>query len=171
MINIQINRMKHLLLIAMCSIAIATNAQVGVGIATANASAQLDVTSTTKGFLPPRMTTGQRNAIAAPAEGLVIYNTPSKGFECYNGTSWYGTVHYIGESYGGGIVFYVYDGGQHGLIAATADQNISIRWFGGTFTNTRAKADGIGAGLKNIATITANQGWVDENALAATVCS
>ena len=171
MINIQINRMKHLLLIAMCSIAIATNAQVGVGIATANASAQLDVTSTTKGFLPPRMTTGQRNAIAAPAEGLVIYNTTSKGFECYNGATWYGTVHYIGESYGGGIVFYVYDGGQHGLIAATADQSTGTRWYGGSYTNTRARATGLGAGLKNTAAIIANQATVDGNAFAATVCN
>jgi hypothetical protein len=37
-----------------------------------------------------------------------------------------GTTHYIGESYGGGIVFYVYDGGQHGLIAATDDQSTGI---------------------------------------------
>ena len=33
------------------------------------------------------------------------------------------TTHTIGDSYGGGIVFYVYDGGQHGLIAATTDQS------------------------------------------------
>lgn len=80
------------------------------------------------------------------------------------------TVHTIGESYGGGIVFYVYDGGQHGLIAATADQSIT-RWHGGTNTNTRARADGIGAGLKNTAIIIANQGPVDGAAFASTVCN
>ena len=80
-------------------------------------------------------------------------------------------VHTIGESYGGGIVFYVYDGGQHGLIAATADQSTGIRWYGGTYTNTRARADGIGAGLKNTAIIIADQGPVDGNAFAATVCN
>ena len=37
-------------------------------------------------------------------------------------------AHTIGESYGGGIVFYVYDGGQHGLIAATSDQSAGIQW-------------------------------------------
>jgi hypothetical protein len=41
----------------------------------ANASAQLDVKSTTKGFLPPRMTTTEKNAIASPAAGLVVYDT------------------------------------------------------------------------------------------------
>ena len=39
------------------------------------ASAQVAIDSTTKGFLPPRMTTTQINAIASPAEGLVVYNT------------------------------------------------------------------------------------------------
>jgi hypothetical protein len=81
------------------------------------------------------------------------------------------TAHYIGESYGGGIVFYVYDNGQHGLIAATADQSTGIRWYGGSYTNTRARADGVGAGLKNTAIIIANQGPVDGEAFAATVCN
>jgi hypothetical protein len=80
-------------------------------------------------------------------------------------------VHTIGESYGGGIVFYVYDGGQHGLIAAIADQSRGIRWYGGTNTNTRARADGVGTGLKNTAIIIANQGPVDGGAFAATVCN
>jgi hypothetical protein len=81
------------------------------------------------------------------------------------------TTHAIGDSFGGGIVFFVYDGGQHGLIAATADQSAGIRWYGGSNTNTRARADGIGAGLKNTAIIIANQGDVDGNAFAATVCN
>ena len=79
--------------------------------------------------------------------------------------------HAIGDTYGGGIVFYVYDNGQHGLIAATADQSTGIRWYGGSYTNTRARADGVGAGLKNTAIIIANQGSVDGNAFAATVCN
>jgi hypothetical protein len=82
-----------------------------------------------------------------------------------------GTTHTISETFGGGIVFYVYDNGQHGLIAATSDQSTGIRWNGGTYTNTRARADGVGAGLKNTAIIIANQGAVDGNAFAATVCN
>jgi len=40
------------------------------------------------------------------------------------------SAHYIGESYGGGIVFYVNDSGRHGLIAATSDQSTGMRWDG-----------------------------------------
>jgi hypothetical protein len=53
-----------------------------------NASAILDVTSTTKGFLPPRMTTTQRNAIASPAAGLVVYDNTDNKHYGYNGTTW-----------------------------------------------------------------------------------
>ncbi len=66
------------------------NAQVGIGTTTPNASAKLDVTSTTKGFLPPRMTATQRDAIASPAAGLIIYcsNCGTGEPEYYNGSSW-----------------------------------------------------------------------------------
>ena len=53
-----------------------------------NASAILDVRSTTKGFLQPRMTTTQRDAIATPATGLQVYNTTTNTNDYYNGTSW-----------------------------------------------------------------------------------
>ena len=82
-----------------------------------------------------------------------------------------GMTHAIGDSYGGGIVFYVYDGGRHGLIASTADQNTGIRWYGGESVNTRARADGIGAGLKNTAISIALQSAFDGASFAATVCN
>jgi uncharacterized protein (TIGR02145 family) len=66
--------------------------QVGIGTITPNASAELDVTSTTKGFLPPRMTQAQRNAIAIPvAAGLQVWCTncgTSGETQVYNGTTW-----------------------------------------------------------------------------------
>ena len=65
-----------------------TTTSVGVGISTPNAAAILDVTSTTKGFLLPRMTLIQRNAIASPPAGLMIYNTISNKLNVYNGTAW-----------------------------------------------------------------------------------
>lgn len=52
-----------------------TAQNVGIGTTTPNSSALLDITSTTKGLLMPRMTTAQRNAIVSPADGLLIYNT------------------------------------------------------------------------------------------------
>jgi len=52
------------------------------------ASSILDVQSTTKGFLPPRMTTTQKNAIATPAAGLVVYDTTDNKHYGYNGTTW-----------------------------------------------------------------------------------
>jgi len=51
-------------------------------------SAMLDVKSTDKGMLIPRMTTAQRNAITSPAEGLFVYDTDEKIFYYYNGTEW-----------------------------------------------------------------------------------
>lgn len=52
------------------------------------ASAMLEVISTTQGILPPRMTTTQKNAIATPAAGLMVYDTTTNKLCCYNGTIW-----------------------------------------------------------------------------------
>jgi hypothetical protein len=59
-----------------------------LGTSTEIASAKLVVTSTTQGFLPPRMTTTQKNAIGTPAAGLVVYDTDTNKLCCYNGTTW-----------------------------------------------------------------------------------
>jgi hypothetical protein len=58
-----------------------------IGSSVADASAHLDVQSTTKGFLPPRMTSTERNAIASPAAGLIIYNTTTNKLNLYT-TTW-----------------------------------------------------------------------------------
>lgn len=68
---------------------ITAEAQVGVGTITPDPSAQLDVTSSSKGLLVPRMSFSDRNLIGSPATGLLIYqtnNTP--GFYYYNGSAW-----------------------------------------------------------------------------------
>jgi hypothetical protein len=51
------------------------NDRVGIGQLNPNVSAALDIVSTTRGFLPPRMTTTQRDAISSPPDGLQVYNT------------------------------------------------------------------------------------------------
>jgi len=67
-------------------------------------------------------------------------------------------VHFIGDSYQGGIVFYVDADGQHGLIAAKADQGTSgIQWYNGTVRVTGTAGDGLGAGSMNTAIIVATQ--------------
>ena len=73
----------HLIAIMLAFACIKLNAQntfpasgsTGIGTATPNASALLEVKSTTKGILTPRMTQAQRDAIASPATGLLIYQT------------------------------------------------------------------------------------------------
>lgn len=61
----------------------------GIGTTTPNASSILDMVSTSKGLLVPRMTKAQRDAIASPATGLLIYQTNSSpGFYFWSGAAW-----------------------------------------------------------------------------------
>jgi hypothetical protein len=156
--KIKTGHMKNLfiLLIALL-ITGALQAQLAIGTTTPAASAMLEVSSTSKGFLPPRMDSSARNAIASPATGLTIYNTSIKAFQVYNGTNWYSTIHFIGESYGGGIVFYIYDNGQHGLIASLNDQIQGIAWWNGVNRFTGSDGDGIISGVLNTTAIVATQ--------------
>src|SRR3989344_6583531 len=61
---------------------------IGVGTTTPAASALIDLYSTSKGFLSPRMTTAERDAITSPATGLLIYNRDTDAFNTYDGTAW-----------------------------------------------------------------------------------
>jgi hypothetical protein len=62
--------------------------QTGIGTTTPNASAKLEIASTDKGLLIPRMTAAQRAAIVTPANGLLVYQTDSEtGFYVNTGTS------------------------------------------------------------------------------------
>jgi len=80
---------KALAILVFLAITIASMAQnAGIGTTTPAASAQLDVSSTTKGFLPPRMTTAERNLIVTPATGLVIFNTTTNSLETKNSSGW-----------------------------------------------------------------------------------
>ncbi|MDD5150997.1 MAG: DUF1566 domain-containing protein [Flavobacterium sp.] len=63
------------------------NAQTGIGTTTPDDSAILDVSSSTKGFLFPRMTTLERDAIVNPATGLTIFNLTSNALEINKGTT------------------------------------------------------------------------------------
>ena len=81
--------MKPLFTLLLLLVIITLKAQVGIGITTANSSAQLDITSTNKGLLVPRMTMAQRNLILTPATGLMIFQTDNtQGFYYFNGSAW-----------------------------------------------------------------------------------
>jgi hypothetical protein len=76
---------------------------IGVGTTSPNASAALDVSSTSKGVLLPTMTQTQRNAIATPATGLLVFQTDNTpGFYYYNGTAWVAIAGSGGASSSGG---------------------------------------------------------------------
>jgi hypothetical protein len=67
---------------------IANAGNIGMGTTSPNVSAKLDVSSTTQGFLPPRMTTAQKLAIGTPANGLMVFDTSLNQMSYYNGVTW-----------------------------------------------------------------------------------
>ena len=91
------------IIIALLFLATTTlHAQVGIGTATPNSAAALDINSTSKGLLMPRLTTTQRDAIS-PVAGLVIYNTTEHKFQGYAGT---GSSTTLAQSTAGGTFDY-----------------------------------------------------------------
>ena len=146
--------------------------QRGIGTNTPDTSAILELASTSKGFLPPRMTASQRDAIATPALGLIIFCT-----DCAFGegelqiklsSAWKnltgGDVKdqtisdlAIGDTYQGGVVFYL-DGSGGGLIAALSNQSDGLQWYNGSNVTTNATGTAIGTGSANTDAIIAVQG-------------
>jgi len=70
------------------AIRVDSSQRVGIGTDSPNANAVLDVASTTMAFMPPRMTTTQRDAISSPTAGMVIYNSTTNVLDFHNGTTW-----------------------------------------------------------------------------------
>ncbi|MDA3814220.1 MAG: DUF1566 domain-containing protein [Candidatus Cloacimonetes bacterium] len=81
------------------------------------------------------------------------------------------TTYSIGDFAQGGIVFWLDETGQHGLVCAKQDQSSGIRWYAGTYTYTMAKGDGPYSGELNMAIIIANQGNGDGSTYAARICN
>ena len=169
--------MKHFFtLLAAVLLTATTYAQIGINNENPDASAALDITSTTGGLLPPRMTTTQRDAISA-AKGLVLFNTTTNTLQINEGdattANWLSLSPAstcglsIGDTHQGGIIFYLDGSGCHGLVAATTNQSTSASWYNGNSIDTRAYGSGLFEGKYNTAMINNTQGAVSS---AAAIC-
>jgi hypothetical protein len=81
-------RLLTLVLIAFVSFNYSAFSQVGIGVLSPDPSSMLDVTSTDKGILTPRMTSAQRIAISSPAQGLLVFDITENAFYFYKTSSW-----------------------------------------------------------------------------------
>jgi hypothetical protein len=168
---------QNLITITFILISVNLSAQVGIGTLTPDDSAVLDISSTAKGFLTPRITLSQRDAISLPATGLIIYQTNEEaGFYYFDGILWVRLgrkTYFIGDFVHGGIVFWLDETSQHGLVCAKQDQSSGIRWYPGTNGNTQAIGDGIYAGKANTAIIIAAHVAIgdDNSTYAARICN
>ena len=134
------------------------NAQVGIGTNSPNASASLDVTSSSKGFLPPRValtSSTDVSTIASPATGLLVYCTGASGLTAgyyyYNGTAWVniagnGFVPYTGAT--GAVNLGAYDltvnGVKVGRGAGQVSSNIALGGSAINGNSTSTNLIGIG---------------------------
>lgn len=158
---------KGLLIILGCTLSIALFAQVGIGTSTPNPAAQLDITSTSKGLLLPRLTTAQRDAIVNPPAGLFIYNSTLNKFQgCLNV---YGTSNPKTTNYGDapvmpaqeimpGMMTPAYNGAQSftavsETLAGVEIDVASIR-TAGTYTLTIYAGAGVGGSVLLTQTVT-----------------
>jgi len=121
---------------------------------------------TTAGILQ-NSATGVLSSTKGTANQVLKMNAAGTATEWGNAV----TTYQVGDFAQGGIVFWVDETGQHGLVCAKEDQSSDIRWYAGTYTNTMAKGDGPLSGEMNTAIIIANQGYGDGNSYAARVCN
>jgi hypothetical protein len=149
------------------SVTISPNSSAGV----------LELSSTTNGFLLPRMTISQRNGLSATA-GLQVFctNCTPAGPYTYNGSSWLAMIggggaaitYIVGQLAQGGVIFWVDATGQHGLVAATNDLSSSVAWYNGSYVEAGAERISIYGGKDNTDYIVKQQGDGTYAALLAT---
>ena len=113
---------------------LSTNGNLGIGIGAVVPTAKLDVAGNVK-IVDGTQGTGK--ILTSDADGLASWQTP--------GTC--GLA--IGDTHQGGIIFYLDASGCHGLIAAPSDQSTGIAWWNGSYVDTYAYGNGIGAGEGN----------------------
>jgi hypothetical protein len=177
-------------------------AQVGIGTGTPKTTLQVegDPTTTTiaDGIQGPTLSLAQLDskiaAYGTDQDGAIVYiddissgstiaetvNITATGYYWYDASNntWKSmakelTTYTVGDFAHGGIVFWVDETGQHGLVCAKFDQGTSIRWYAGTYGNTQAKGDGPYSGKANTEIIIASQVAIgdDGNTYAARICN
>jgi hypothetical protein len=104
-----IMKMKYILCSVLLAIFCCTGltssfAQIGIGTTTPASGSVLDLNSTNKGFLPPRMTKAQRDAISSPTAGLIVYcsdcNNNSGCLSIRDNSKWYCITDVVKDNYG-----------------------------------------------------------------------
>ena len=140
---------KFTLLFTVLFAAVAINAQ-NVAInndgSSAEASAMLDVKSTTKGFMMPRLTSAQRTSIASPALGLLVFDTDTKTIWAHDGSSWKNLY-----TSGGGLILPF----SQTVNTATSAFQITNQGTGAAIEGSSAAQFGIGMTAKT----TGEGGW------------
>jgi hypothetical protein len=183
------NSLKTLFLAIAIIASYSISAQVAVTTdgSSADGSAMLEVKSTDKGFLPPRLTAAERDAITNPATGLIVYCTDcgAKGeAQIYSVDEWTNMIGgtaaspelAIGVSYQGGIIAYIlqpddpgYDPNiQHGIIAAPSDLSAGAVWGCAGTEISGASGTALGTGFQNTLAIVAG---CSTAGIAARICN
>ena len=145
--------MKNLLTFTLFLYSVILFSQVGVGTTAPNQSAILDISSSDKGFLMPRMDKIKREQINNPAPGLLVYQTnDNKGFYYFDGNNWQclscgNSKISVCDYYMGGIVFYVEANGSNSIIVALND--IGNRSWEYRQINKNTRASGLFGGEAN----------------------
>ncbi len=107
--------------------------QVGIGTSSPDASAKLDVTSTTKGVLLPRLTNAQMLAISSPATGLIVYNTNAGANYIFNGSTWNSLENRISAIVNDGVDVQL-DNIKVRMSTVTNERSVQISTVSGTIT-------------------------------------
>jgi hypothetical protein len=177
--------MRYLPIIFCLIFSQALFAQTGIGTSSPDASAKLDVSSSNKGFLPPRvtLTSGTDNStIPNPATGLLVYNTGNNpnlvaGYYYWNGSSWATIATATGSGVSASFVRGSRTSGQttglstNGLVAFTqvdqsAGQDISLNTTTGQITLAAGRTYRLQAQVPNFQTSAADArpqfGWYNE---------
>ncbi len=140
-------------------LAVSSAGNVGIG-GVAPASAALAVTSTTQGFLPPRVTQTQRDAIGAPATGLQLYNTTTSKLNSWNGTSWEASLSTTEQPYQAPIATFIYTGGPQTYTVPAGVTSVVVRATGASGGVSTASTAAPGQGAVVTATLAVTPGQV-----------